>query len=429
MHHRLKHSYQFYRSIEKLRDIPQNYVSSCSLRQQFHHDFVTIGSCWLAGNCQILEKSLDGENTAGADLAIWPAATKILKELGVGSTEPVDGDEFVDLSDFWGRKTYPVRSVRICKRDNTKPSSKDGLPRGATAAAPPDSASGIRGGATATTAETVLTKVDMDAVVDGEGEPFVLVRRQAVMSALLPLVDKDSVRRGVRLLRAEQSPPPGEPTATAHIAQAGSDDRGGGASSAERVNCRVLVGADGIHSVCRLEVSAAAAALSDLRRGDGGSGATSASSSQEHPVAATSVRAARARDGGEVCYRGVLDLRDGSPAAKAGLRAMFEEDEERRPNSMSVVYGDRIRYSWGFIDGARETGYWFVKQLTDKKRSHGDTGRGEEDGLQDAGRPGEGWPEPLKTFAEITGEESSYAHQIQDRPPLDRYFCTKLHER
>ena len=374
---------------------------------------------------QILEKSLDGEDVGGADLALWPAAAKILKELGVGSTEPADGDEFVDLSDFWDRRTYPVRSVRICKVDNTKSLSGDGLPRAATAA--------VGGGDDARStgarpivlaaAETVLTKVNMDAVVDGQGEPFVLVQRQAVISALLPLVDRDSVRRGVRLLRAEQSLPPGEPTATAHIAQAGSDDgrggSGGGADSAERASCRVLVGADGIHSVCRLEVSAAAAALSSLRQEDG-EGAASASSSREQPAAATTVRAARARDGGEVCYRGVLDLRDGSPAAKAGLRALFEEDEERRPNSMSVVYGDRIRYSWGFIDGARETGYWFVKQLTDNKRSHGDGEEGKEGGVQDARRLGEGWPEPLKTFAEITGEECSYAHRIQDRPPLDR---------
>lgn len=366
---------------------------------------------------QILERSLDGEDAAGADLALWPAATKILKELGVGSTEPADGDEFVDLSDFWGQRTYPVQSVRICKVDRSTSPSKDGLPRADA------SSTSARSTTEVAAAETVLTKVDMDAVVNGEGEPFVLVRREAVMSALLPLVDNGSVRRGVRLLRAEQSFPPGEPTATAHIAQVGGDGGsggGGGTGSAERASCRVLVGADGIHSVCRLEVSAAAAAVSNLRHEDGG-GAASASSSQGQPVATTAVSAARARDGGEVCYRGVLDLRDGSPAAKAGLRAMFEEDEERRPNSMSVVYGDRIRYSWGFIDGARETGYWFVKQLTDKQRSDGDGGKGKEGSLQDASRLGEGWPEPLKTFAEITGEECSYAHRIQDRPPLDRY--------
>eukprot|EP00752_Nemacystus_decipiens_P013459 g11921.t1 len=381
---------------------------------------LVLGACLqeLGLPFEILEKSLDGEDAPGADLALWPAATKILKELGVGSTESADGDEFVDLSDFWGRKTYPVQSVRICKVDNTKAPSED------SAAAASDCGGNTSARPMAAAAETVLTKVDMDAVVDGEGEPFVLVGRQAVMSALLPLVDKKSIRRGVRLIRAEQSPPPGEPMATAHIAQSSSDDRSS-VGEPECLSCRVLVGADGIHSVCRLEVTAAAAALSNLLQEDGG-GASSASSSQGHPAVATAVRAGRARDGGEVCYRGVLDLRDGSPAAKVGLRAVFEEDEERRPNSMSVVYGDRIRYSWGFIDGSRETGYWFVKQLTDEERSHGDRKDGEEGGTQCAGCLGEGWPEPLRTFAEITGEECSYAHRIQDRPPLDRWSCGNI---
>lgn len=352
---------------------------------------------------QILEKSLSGEDDGGADLALWPAATKILKEFGVGSTEPAENDEFVDLSDFWGRKTYPVRCVRICKVENERESPTS--PRGAPAADVSTAKSGAGGGGSTRSGlsvaapEAVLTKVNMDAVVDGEGEPFRLVGRQAVMAALLPLVDKDSVRRGVRVVRAEQSVPPGETMATAHVA--------GGDASAERVDCRVLVGADGIHSVCRVAVSAAAAMLPALRDG------TRVNPSTSSGAAPTAVRAADARDGGEVCYRGVLDLREGSPAAEGGLRAMFEEDEERRPTSMAVVYGDHIRFSWGFIDGARETGYWFVKQLTGGKER------------QDARSLGQGWPEPLRTFVELTGEACSYAHRIQDRPPLDRYTPTK----
>lgn len=359
---------------------------------------------------QILEKSLVGEDVGGADLALWPAATKILKELGVGSTASAETDEFVDLSDFWGRKTYPVRCVRICKVENAKkaPSSL----QGAAAAPTADVSTSQSGGGDASTRsggsglpvaapEAVLTKVDMDAVVSGEGEPFRLVGRQAVMSALLPLVDKESVRWGVRVVRAEQSIPPGETMATAHISRSGG-------KAAEQVKCRVLVGADGIHSVCRVAVSAAAAMLPALRDEAGNVHASSSAGATAAGSAAQAVRAADARDGGEVCYRGVLDLRDGSPAAAAGLRAMFEEDEERRPSSMSVVYGDRIRFSWGFIDGTRETGYWFVKQLTGKKR-------------EDSSSLGQGWPEPLRTFVELTGEECSYAHRIQDRPPLERY--------
>lgn len=324
----------------------------------------------------------------------------------MGSTEPADGDEFVDLSDFWGRKTYPVQFVRICKVDNNTAADGGSSKSDGTSVT-------VDGQAFVAAPETVLTKVDMGAVVDGEGEPFRLVGRQAVMSALLPLVEKDSVRRGVRVVRAEQSTQPGEPTAAAYIVKTGVSK----SDSPERVNCRVLVGADGIHSVCRVEVSAVAALISTLRDKDGGT--ASASPPLNPAVAAvTAVRATGARDGGEVCYRGVLDLRDGSPAAEAGLRAMFDKDEEKRPNSMSVVYGDRIRFSWGFIDGARETGYWFVKQLTTKNSNDGGEEGAQQDDVQ---RLGKGWPEPLRTFVTMTGDECSYAHRIQDRPPLDRY--------
>ena len=95
----------------------------------------------------------------------------------------------------------------------------------------------------------------------------------------------------------------------------------------------------------------------------------------------------------------------------AELRPLFEENERANPGSMSVVYGDRIRFSWGFLDSARETGYWFVKQLTEKgENPHGRGGEG----------PGERWPEPLRSFARLTDESCTYAHRIQDRPPLAR---------
>lgn len=371
----------------------------------------------------MLEKSLDGEDDGGADLALWPSATKILKELGVGSEEAADRKS-VNVLDFWGRRTYPVRHVRICKVH--KP-AQDAL-------SPPPTTSDFdqsNGGRTNTSAgpgddqrtinsllvaapETVLTKVDMDAVVDGEGEPFRLVGRQAVMSSLVPLLKDGSVRRGVRVIRAEQSLPPVDPMAVAHIVNAMDSVAAPAMTSTnspseERITCRVLVGADGIHSVCRMEVSASATRLATLV-GEKGAGTASR-------AAVTAVRATGTRDGGEVCFRGVLDLRDGSTVAAAGLRTLFEEDEKKRPSSMSVVYGDRIRFSWGFIDEARETGYWFVKQLTEK-RSGSST---EEEAAQNE-RPGETWPEPLRTFSRMTGEECSYAHRIQDRPPLDRYL-------
>lgn len=377
---------------------------------------------------QILEKNLKGEGDGGADIALWPAATRILKELGVGSVESPDG-EFADVSDFWRQKTYPIRSVRICKVDD-KPVLKGG--RSTSSASNQDEYGGTKIGASvfgdgkakknnssnlattvisASDATTVLTEVNMDAVVEGEGDPFRLVERKVVMSSLRSLVDESNIRRGVCVVQAEQSYPPRESMATAHIVETtvkGSDTRG---TAPPPATCRVLVGADGIHSLCRLEISTAPAAFTNIGGNEG-------SGSSPPAAAVTTIRATGPRDGGELCYRGVLDLRNGSVAAAAGLQVLFEEDEAKWPNSMSVVYGDRIRFSWGFIDGAHETGYWFVKQLTEKGSGSGSDK--EKRGAQDEPL-GKGWPEPLKTFAKMTSEECSYVHPIQDRPPLKRY--------
>lgn len=331
-----------------------------------------------------------------------------------------------DASDFWERNTYPVGLVRICKVDEQSDQAAPPPPPlplpPVSASAPGDGEGGSDGGVGLTAApESILTEVDMNVVVHGEGEPFRLVGRQAVMSCLVPLVEERNIRKGVRVLRVEQSFPPAEMVATAHLVGAGGGGGGGSAAPVEtssgapigspveeRLTCRVLVGADGIHSVCRPEVHAASTSLSASRHAEGG-GALPRGGDRS----AAASRAVGPRDGGEVCYRGVLDLKHGSPAA--GLRSLFEDDEEKRPGSMSVVYGDRIRFSWGFIDGARETGYWFVKQLTMKREGGGEDGGGAQN------EPlGDKWPEPLRTFARMTGEECAYAHQIQDRPPLDR---------
>lgn len=336
----------------------------------------------------------------------------------MGSSKTADDDGFVDVSDFWGQNTYPVQLVRICKVDKlSQEQHHQARASSSKSTAVPEGVEGkVQAGSVfANPPDKVLTKVDMDAVVEGTGEPFRLVRRRAIMSSMLPLLELGRIRRGARVVRAEQSSPPRTPTATACVVstpvarEAASDASAGGEQ--QTIVCRVLVGADGINSVCRREVVAVASALA---AGTGGDGATSLSYSGGSPVAAAG--ASGPRDGGEVCYRGVLDFKAGSAAAR--LRALFEEDEERYPNSMSVVYGDRIRFSWGFLDGARQTGYWFVKQLTEKGRGKGGSGDAEETGQND--RLGEEWPEPLRTFARMTNKECSYAHRIQDRPPLER---------
>lgn len=375
---------------------------------------------------QVLEKSRSGDVEDGADLALWPAATKILKELGVGSTAPGKGG-LTESTDFWEQKTYPVHLVRMAKVSKARgPPESNGSPPGVSKAGPE-----VDGNATATTEpapEEVLKVVDMDAVVLGEGEPFQLVGRKALMTALLSLVEERAgLERGARVLRAEQVLTPRGQFATAVVVgaeAAGSKGPGGGSASGpasrdvaegetepprqEERPCRVLVGADGIHSVCRREVLAAADPTKAYPGGFSG----------DHPrPAAGGASTSGPRYGGEVCFRGVLDLKDDSDPAMAGLRGLFEDDEERKPGSMSVVYGDRIRFSWGYLDRARETGYWFVKQLTDEKDGVVERGRGPEGS---EGKYQARWPEPLRSFARLTKKSCSYVHRIQDRAPLKR---------
>lgn len=356
-----------------------------------------------------MEKSERGSEDGGADLALWPAATKVLKELGVGSSDPSKGNGDSDeASDFWVEKTYPVRRVRICKVDEIV---KNGAGVGHRNV-------GDNDGFLDATPNSILKAVDMDAVVEGEGEPFRLVGRQAVMGALLGLVENRHVRQGLRVVRVTQGLPPEELKATVYVART-MDRKTEPPIPQETLACRVLVGADGIHSVCRLEVSASTKALKALVTG----GDIKRTGPCGSPGAHTGAEGGP-RDGGEVCYRGVFDLREGSDArvAAAGLGVLFKRDEEEHPSSMSVVYGDRIRFSWGFLDGVRETGYWFVKQLIDEASGGvGGNGTAGEHGGANAKQIGEAWPEPLRTFARVTGKDCSYVHRIQDRPPLDRY--------
>lgn len=350
-----------------------------------------------------MEKSERGSEDGGADLALWPAATKVLKELGVGSSDPIKGNgDPTEASDFWAKKTYPVRRVRICKVDEI---AKNG-------AGVEHCDVGDKDGFFEATPNSVLKAVDMDAVVEGEGEPFRLVGRQAVMGALLGLVENRHVRQGLRVVRVNQELPPEELKATVCVAQT-ADRKTGSPIPQEALACRVLVGADGIHSVCRLGVSASMKALKAMVTGVGVKRTGSCGS----PGAFTGAEGGP-RDGGEVCYRGIFDLREGSDAlaAAAKLGVLFKRDEEEHPSSMSVVYGNRIRFSWGFLDGVHETGYWFVKQLIGKA-----SGIDQEHGGANAEQIGEAWPEPLRTFARVTGKNCSYVHRIQDRPPLDRY--------
>lgn len=164
---------------------------------------------------------------------------------------------------------------------------------------------------------------------------------------------------------------------------------------------RIAVGADGIKSSCRQYVV------------DG----------KDTPI----------RFGGETCYRGIVHLDAASrqshrvrcdgrtdaaasdsadvegAATAAKMAATFAANESARPESFTLLYGSKTRSAWGYIDGKRTVGFWFLKQLGEP--------------TADWSTVSTVWPEPLRTFAAASAPEdvSSYCHAITDRAPLSKW--------
>jgi 2-polyprenyl-6-methoxyphenol hydroxylase-like FAD-dependent oxidoreductase/1,4-dihydroxy-2-naphthoate octaprenyltransferase len=205
--------------------------------------------------------------------------------------------------------------------------------------------------------EEVLKHLDMTRVCRGSGEQFSLIGRAPLIHLLTSAVPADR-RRIATVVGIRETP-----QCAVLEMQDGS-----------RVTGRLAVGADGIRSKCRVHV-------------------------------AGTKEAGRVRVASEVCYRGLLDFRSGGAEA---LRQAYEQEEKKRPSSMTISYGDKTRSSWGFLDSGKETGYWFVKQIV----SSSDDG---------PSRPANhtSWPEPLRSFQEHT--KSVYVHSIQDRSPLAKW--------
>lgn len=84
-------------------------------------------------------------------------------------------------------------------------------------------------------------------------------------------------------------------------------------------------------------------------------------------------------------------------------------------NGGGLRYGRRIRYSWGYLDSARRSAFWFVKQLHDDAAA-----------VQPLEEACESWPEAVRLLALATEQHHSYIHVINDRPPLPRWSSSHL---
>ncbi|KAG5181541.1 hypothetical protein JKP88DRAFT_321344 [Tribonema minus] len=352
----------------------------------------------------VVERCGDGDRDHGADLALWPGAADMLRALGVG-----------EGTGLWEGGTYPVDTVYMTRDRSSSSSSSGGDSNGQ---------------------EQVLKKVDMAAVCMGLGRKFCLVSRERLVAALSAVVPRGALTTarvaavGEDASAAWAEAADGGAIARGRLAEAADGSaivRDCGAEAADGsaiARGRVVVGADGIRSLCRAAVVGEGG---DAEIRDGGEIEISADGGEAE-------RSDAATEHGSVFLGGVVDLRGGQPGS--ALSDIFEANELNKPNRtmgreslhmltdtlpsdeaqlfsgtmrMSIVYGDGIRYSWGYIDATRTTGYWFVKQMV----STGDAS------------PHETWPEPLRTFA-AHNPQGIYKHSIQDRAPLPRWSTSRV---
>lgn len=156
----------------------------------------------------ILEKRPDADRAeTGADLALWPGAIGILKELGVSAK-------------FFEERCFPLRTVHMCNMDF-----------------PSSPGEGVHA--------TVLKTIDMEAVTDGTGENFVLVSRQDLMTALRSIVCGDIVVYGATVTSVSES----EEDEAVNVSYA---LEGGNRGT---ITARIALGCDGARSVMRKHVA------------------------------------------------------------------------------------------------------------------------------------------------------------------------------
>lgn len=157
---------------------------------------------------EVLERRTDALTAeSGADLALWPGAITILKELGV----PVS---------FFDDDCFALHTVHMCNMD-------------------------FAPGADESPKATVLTTIDMNAATDGTGESFVLVSRHALMTRLRALVDTGLVKYGATVKNIIEA----EGSVRVHY-ELGEE--------AVSVTSHVVLGCDGARSAVRAHVAPSA---------------------------------------------------------------------------------------------------------------------------------------------------------------------------
>ncbi|KAL7749255.1 hypothetical protein RI367_005407 [Sorochytrium milnesiophthora] len=319
----------------------------------------------------LLEKRRPDQVDNGADLGLWPSSIDTISRIAGPRAEQ---------EQFWFRHTYPIHNVYM---DKIPPSGKPQSLRRV------DMLNVVRQGLS-------LERNDKDALAC-----FRLVARRPLMqlleSALQYHANTDAVSvqtvYDAKVTDVCESPHKVSVTYTS-LATARN----------ETIDADIVIGADGIASLAR-GVVRTQVALSDLNQ-----------QAQNDQV----------RYSGEVCYRGVVDF--SAARRSADLQALYDvfvQSDRERPNSMPLWYGttaagDQYRAAWGFINSAKTTGYWWVKE----PRPAAD-GVEENDprALKQSALDQCRWAHPLRQCLQLTEPQDFYIQPVIDRQS-DPFWCS-----
>ncbi|KAI9189495.1 hypothetical protein H9P43_000928 [Blastocladiella emersonii ATCC 22665] len=304
----------------------------------------------------VLEKRPRGQADRGADLAVWPAAAKVLRR-------------WLPSAAWWHSNSFRIDRVfmdRLFGHDDGTWSTRP------------------------------LRQVNMAGVTAPTGEQFRLVARSPLMTALADQLGDDDVLYGARVLDLDERQD--------HILV-----RYAYQDVEHTVRARLVIGADGVQSVCRRAMLANAA--------------RPIVSNDDHVAPAASLSAvgnSEPRYAGEVCYRGLIDFTDPDPAVQA-LRREFEAVDEQRPHSMPLLYGVGLRASFSFINETKTVGCWWVKEASDERYSVQGVG-----GWRARRKEVCNWPEPLRQCHDLTRDEDLYLQDIVDREPQTSWCSYRI---
>ncbi|PXF49764.1 FAD-dependent urate hydroxylase [Gracilariopsis chorda] len=249
---------------------------------------------------------------------------------------------------FFDKTCFPLSTVLMCNMDFDRMGKQD--------------------------AAALLKRIDMEEVTRESGESFVLVPRQSLVKAIRALVPEEVVEYGANVERIVESE---DEDMTVVIYSKTDDD---GTNSSHRICSRVAIGADGARSRTRKHV--AGNNVPELRYC------------------------------GEVCYRGVLQLRQLDDETRDRVEELFPDAADAR--TMRICYGAGLRSSFGYMSADGEVAYWWVKVIT----SEAPVNKGKIENCS--------WPEPLKTLHDVTADDAFYLNAIEDSEELSTWSSPRV---